>query len=87
MPRPAFDLTLYLVTDRPLCRGRSLSEVARAAVNGGATLVQIREKDAPTRLFLEQAWRPQLQQGLRDVTRELVASEGFADWLTQLVEG
>jgi hypothetical protein len=36
---------------------------------------------------LEEAWRPQLQQGLRDVARELVASEAFAAWLTQLVEG
>ncbi len=35
---------------------------------------------------LEQAWRPPLEQALVVQARELVASEGFAAWLTQLVD-
>ncbi len=49
------DYTLYLVTDRGLSRGRSTAEIVEAAVNGGATCVQLREKDCTTREFVEQA--------------------------------
>lgn len=48
-----FPLDLHLVTDRPLCRGRSLLEIVRAAVAGGATVVQLREKEASTQEFVE----------------------------------
>ena len=46
-------LKLYLVTDRDLSLGRSLEEVVREAVDGGVTMVQLREKDAPTGEFIE----------------------------------
>jgi len=46
---------LHLVTDRGLCRGRSLEAVVLAAVRGGAASVQLREKDLDTRAFLEEA--------------------------------
>ncbi len=49
------DLSLYLVTDRGLARGRSTAEIVRAAVAGGVTCVQLREKNGPTRLFVEEA--------------------------------
>lgn len=49
------DWTLYLVTDRPLCGGRPLEEVVMAAVSGGVTAVQLREKLADTRVFVELA--------------------------------
>ncbi|MHA1152777.1 MAG: thiamine phosphate synthase [Alphaproteobacteria bacterium] len=42
--KPAFDLTLYLVVGSDVTRGRPLDEVVAAAVRGGATLVQLREK-------------------------------------------
>ena len=48
-------LRLCLVTDRGLARGRSVVDVALAAARGGATMVQLREKDATTRAFLEEA--------------------------------
>ncbi len=48
---------LYLVTDRALSLGRPLEEVVLAAVRGGVGIVQLREKDAPTRLFVEEAQR------------------------------
>ena len=46
---------LCVVTDRDLARGRSLLDVVGAAVKGGATMVQLREKTATTRDFLDQA--------------------------------
>lgn len=49
------DYSLYLVTDRGLARGRSTFEIVKAAVDGGATVVQLREKDCPTLEFIEQA--------------------------------
>jgi len=49
------DYSLYLVTDRGLAGGRSNFEVVKAAVEGGATVVQLREKDCSTREFVQQA--------------------------------
>lgn len=46
---------LYLVTDRSLTRGRPLEEVVARAVQGGVTAVQLREKEATTRSFVELA--------------------------------
>jgi thiamine-phosphate pyrophosphorylase len=48
-------LRLCLVTDRDLAKGRALVEIVAAAVQGGVTMVQLREKSAPTRAFLEDA--------------------------------
>ncbi len=42
--KPAFDLTLYLVVGSDVTQGRPLDAVVAAAVRGGATLVQLREK-------------------------------------------
>jgi thiamine-phosphate pyrophosphorylase len=50
-----FDPTLYLVTDPDLARGRELAEVAAAAVRGGVTLVQLRDKGGDGRALLEAA--------------------------------
>ncbi len=50
-------LKLYLVTDRELSLGRSLEEVVSEAVQGGVTVVQLREKDASTGEFVELARR------------------------------
>ncbi len=53
--RGAFDPTLYLVTDPELARGRPLVEVVAAAVQGGVTLVQLRDQSAGGRALLEEA--------------------------------
>lgn len=42
----AFDLGVYLVTDRACCGSRGVEEVVRAAIANGATLVQLRDKSA-----------------------------------------
>lgn len=44
----SFDLSLYLVLDPDLCAGTGMVETTRAAVTGGATIVQLRDKDADT---------------------------------------
>lgn len=46
---------IYLVTDRGLCRGRLLLDVVAQAVKGGVSCVQLREKEMPTRVFVEEA--------------------------------
>jgi thiamine-phosphate pyrophosphorylase len=48
-------LRLYLVTDQSLMRGRPLADVVAAAVQGGVSCVQLREKNLGTRDFLAQA--------------------------------
>lgn len=50
-------LRLYLVTDRSLSLGRELDEVVKEAVEGGVTMVQLREKDCPTGEFIALARR------------------------------
>ena len=52
--KPQFDLTLYLVTD-PKLSGGDLPGKVEAAIQGGVTLVQLREKTADSRQFLETA--------------------------------
>ncbi len=53
--RPHFDPALYLVTDRDLSPGRSLKEIVQKAITGGVTMVQLREKNATTREFIQEA--------------------------------
>jgi thiamine-phosphate pyrophosphorylase len=47
--RPPFDPALYLVTDNALAGPRGVPEVVRAAVAGGVTAVQVRDKTASRR--------------------------------------
>ena len=54
MRRPR-DWSLYLVTDRGLTGSRPLAGVVAAAVRGGVTAVQLREKHCGTREFVELA--------------------------------
>ena len=49
------DLSLYLVLDPGLCAGTGMVETARAAVSGGATTVQLRDKAADTARMIETA--------------------------------
>jgi thiamine-phosphate pyrophosphorylase len=49
------DYSLYLVTDRGLARNRSTLDIVRAAVQGGAGCVQLREKHCSTREYIEEA--------------------------------
>jgi thiamine-phosphate pyrophosphorylase len=52
MKRPA-DWRLYLVTDRHIAGARPIEDLVCAAVRGGVTAVQLREKECGTREFVE----------------------------------
>jgi len=65
LQKPSLDLRLYAVTD-PACNARchrSNAEAVRQAVEGGVTLVQLREKSADGAAFVHEA------RQLVDVTR------------------
>ena len=47
------NLTVYVVTDLQLSKGRSHEEVAARALEGGATVIQLRDKQASTRELCE----------------------------------
>ncbi len=46
------DARLYVVVTTALCEGRDPADVARAAIRGGAGIVQLREKEMPAGEFL-----------------------------------
>ncbi len=52
MKAPEFDLGVYLVTDRACCGPRGVEAVVSAAIAGGVTLVQLRDKQADARPML-----------------------------------
>jgi len=49
------DLLLYAVTDRSWLGGETLGSAVKKALDGGATFVQLREKELETGKFLEEA--------------------------------
>jgi thiamine-phosphate pyrophosphorylase len=57
-------LALHVLTDREWSRGRDMLTVAAAAIDGGATVIQLRDKTASTRLLVEEGL------ALRKLTRE-----------------
>jgi thiamine-phosphate pyrophosphorylase len=57
------DYSLYLVTDRDLLAGKDLLTTVEAAIQGGVTVVQLREKNCSSRDFY------QLAQQLQALTR------------------
>ena len=61
--RLRLSLALHVLTDRQWSRGRGMAEVAAKAITGGATIIQLRDKIASTRLLAEEGL------ALRAVTR------------------
>jgi thiamine-phosphate pyrophosphorylase len=49
------DYSVYLVTDRDLARGRTTLEIVAAAIRGGVSCIQLREKTCSTREFIDEA--------------------------------
>ena len=49
------DYTLYLVTDRSVMSAKSLEQAVEQAIQGGCTVVQLREKQVSSREFFETA--------------------------------
>ena len=57
-------LKLYLVTDSDLLKGRDFYKCIEEAIQAGVTMVQLREKDADGKEFLEKAIK------LREITKK-----------------
>lgn len=55
--RKTFDLRLYFIADPECCAGRDIVEVVRAAVRGGVTMVQYRDKKNPKDIIIHNAVR------------------------------
>jgi len=55
MAKPNLDLTLYLVTDRRRLGDRTLAHCVEEAILGGASIIQLREKEICCRGYLELA--------------------------------
>jgi len=49
------DISLYVLADPALARGKPLDALAAAAARGGATLVQLRDKSGTTQRLIEEA--------------------------------
>ena len=49
------DLRVYAIVDPEHTGGKSVAELARQVAEGGATLVQLRDKLSDTRPFIENA--------------------------------
>ncbi len=49
------DIRCYAILDPEHCRGRDLADLARASADGGATLLQLRDKHGTTREMVERA--------------------------------
>lgn len=50
----ALRLALHVLTDREWSRGRDTLSVVAAALDGGATVIQLRDKQASTRVLIEE---------------------------------
>ena len=57
------DWKLYVITDAKAAGGKSLKEVVRAAILGGADVIQLRDKEAPDTALIGEA------RALLEVTR------------------
>lgn len=55
---------VYVIVDRRFTRGRPVTEIVRAALQGGATVIQLREKEANTREMIA------LAEAIHAITRE-----------------
>lgn len=49
------DMLLYGITDRSWLNERTLSEVVKESLEGGVTILQLREKDIDEKFFVEEA--------------------------------
>jgi len=82
---PAVDFGLVLVTDRVLSGPRSVVEVVEAAVRGGVTVVQLRDKEASIRDFIDLGRR--VQEVLRPRRIPLLVNDRVDVALAVLADG
>ncbi len=63
MSKMPIDLAVYIITDRRVAGNRSILDIVREAIAGGATAVQLREKEASAREMIR------LGEALHEITR------------------
>jgi thiamine-phosphate pyrophosphorylase len=68
-----FDLSLYLVLDPDLCAAQGMVETARAAIEGGVTMVQLRDKTGGTESMVETGLA--LKEALRETGALLIVND------------
>jgi len=57
------DLSVYIILDRDFTAGRSLAAVAEAAIRGGATVLQLRDKSGDMhRFYADAMWLQEIAQ-------------------------
>lgn len=78
-------LRLYLVTDPVLCPGSTLCDTVEAAVRGGVSFVQLRDKTATTQTRIDAALR--LKQILRGTGVPLVINDDIDAAIAADVDG
>ncbi|WP_421812453.1 thiamine phosphate synthase [Flagellimonas sp.] len=61
---PQFPYVLYLVISQEACKAKDMIQVAQQAIRGGVDIIQLREKKASEKLFLQRA------QQLRELTEK-----------------
>jgi thiamine-phosphate pyrophosphorylase len=74
--RSSIDLSVYLITDPALCVSHGLVATVLAAVRGGATIVQLRDKTAPDAVLVAQG--RQLKQALASSGVPLIINDRVA---------
>lgn len=70
---PDCDVSLYLVTDRGLSKGRSHEFIVEEAAKGGVSIVQLREKDISTKEFYDLA--VSLKKALKPLNIPLIIND------------
>ncbi|AYG68915.1 MULTISPECIES: thiamine phosphate synthase [unclassified Rhizobium] len=80
-----FDLSLYLVLDLVLCADLGMIETTRAAIAGGATIVQLRDKHAPTAVMIETGRA--LKQILQGTNARLIVNDNIEAAITIGADG
>ncbi len=71
--KKAFDLSVYVVIDPSVCGGRAVCDVAVAAVRGGATMVQLRNKADSLDVIKDQAL--DIQKALADSSVRFILND------------
>ena len=67
------DISLYVLVDPAVARGKPLAALAAAAARGGATLVQLRDKAGTTRALIDEAIA--IKQALRGFGVPLIVND------------
>ena len=84
-PATSFDLSLYLVTDARLCAETGIIDTVLAAVRGGVTMVQLRDKEASDAELITQARK--LMAALRGSGVPLIINDRLEVALAAMADG